>query len=396
MSTVAYKQNQDWALTTSNSYEIDVQDNFYQDINFGLVPNTLTSELTPILASAPTRCGFTVPFWLDCQNSGTTFSSGLIALEIDDLTALESAVPEPDSINGNKLFWVVDNLAPTYNERINLLLKMPGFEYFGAVLNFKITSFIEDMSGDYQVSMADTYTSVVTCAYDPNDKLVLPEGIGEKKQTLFDQGAFEYTIRFQNTGNDTAFTVRLEDQLDEDLDWNTFQPITASHDYEVTLSDGGLLIFLFENILLPDSTTNEPESHGFAKFRILPKENLPEGTEITNSAGIFFDFNPPILTNTTLNTLVSEILSVNEVQLNYGFDLAPNPALDQVVFTTETDEWTSEDVLQIWNLQGRLIFSQPLSTKTTSIDLSSLPAGAYLVAWSRDGVRLGWRKLIRQ
>jgi len=72
-----------------------------------------------------------------------------------------------------------------------------------------------------------------------------------------------------------------------------------------------LVEFSFKNILLPDSTTNEPLSHGFVSYKINQKEGLPENTTIENTAYIYFDFNPPIVTNTTNNLLVSEsILSL--------------------------------------------------------------------------------------
>ena len=53
---------------------------------------------------------------------------------------------------------------------------------------------------------------------------------------------------------------------------------------------------------MPDSTTNEPESHGYIKFKINPQEDLTLGTQVENFADIFFDFNDPIRTNTTLTT----------------------------------------------------------------------------------------------
>ena len=80
--------------------------------------------------------------------------------------------------------------------------------------------------------------------------------------TLLEE-SIEYTIRFQNTGNDTAFTVVLRDTLDKHLDWTTFKPILASHPYETFLYKDGAVEFSFKEILLPDSTTNEPLSHGF-------------------------------------------------------------------------------------------------------------------------------------
>ncbi|MEM1217059.1 MAG: PKD domain-containing protein, partial [Bacteroidota bacterium] len=154
------------------------------------------------------------------------------------------------------------------------------------------------------------FTSVINCAYDPNDKQVHPNRSEQppftQNYTLFAEELL-YTIRFQNTGTDTAFNVVLRDQLSGDLDWSTFRPGSSSHPYDVTLDDEGLLEFYFRDILLPDSTTNEPLSHGFVDFTISAREDLVPNTSIDNTAGIYFDFNPPIITNMVNSMMLEEL-----------------------------------------------------------------------------------------
>jgi uncharacterized repeat protein (TIGR01451 family) len=57
----------------------------------------------------------------------------------------------------------------------------------------------------------------VGSSYDPNDKAASPRGLGDDHYILPNE-PLNYTIRFQNTGNDTAFTVVIRDTLDMDLD----------------------------------------------------------------------------------------------------------------------------------------------------------------------------------
>src|SRR4030095_2424669 len=106
-----------------------------------------------------------------------------------------------------------------------------------------------------------------------------------------------YTIRFQNTGTDTAFTVVLRDTLDADLDWASMQIVAASHALtRIQVDTAGEATFRFSRILLPDSNVNEPASHGFVKYRIAPVDGAPDWTTITNSASIYFDLNAPVVT----------------------------------------------------------------------------------------------------
>lgn len=172
-----------------------------------------------------------------------------------------------------------------------------------------VQSFLPPISTMLPPSEQKTYTiSDVVCdeyraAYDPNDKTVWPSGIPPLGITK-PGTPLTFRIRFQNTGNDTAFKVVLVDTLSEQLDVRSFLPRSASHPYKLKLSatTPQILTVTFDNILLPDSTTDEPGSHGAFFYQIYPVEGLPEGTRVENFADIYFDFNPPIRTDTTLTT----------------------------------------------------------------------------------------------
>ena len=154
-------------------------------------------------------------------------------------------------------------------------------------------------------AIIDTFSNglsqTLSCAYDPNDKIVTPQGLGIHGYISNNQ-ELEYLIRFQNTGNDTAITVMVRDQLDPNLDWSTIQPIASSHPMQVWVEQDGEAVFKFENIMLPDSNVNELASHGFIKFRINMEPSLSPETQIFNEGHIYFDYNPAVITNKVLNT----------------------------------------------------------------------------------------------
>jgi hypothetical protein len=113
----------------------------------------------------------------------------------------------------------------------------------------------------------------------------------------------DYTVRFQNTGTDTAINVVIKDQIDPNLDLYSFEPLASSHEMFINIEETGMVTFTFENIMLPDSNINELASHGFVRYKINLNEDLPLGTSIYNNAGIYFDANPVIVTNTKINTV---------------------------------------------------------------------------------------------
>ena len=147
----------------------------------------------------------------------------------------------------------------------------------------------------------------VTASFDPNDKQAFPAGFGPDHLVEPDW-EIEYLIRFQNTGTDTAFKVVIRDTLSPSLNPSTVRPGAASHPYTWDLTGEGVLSFTFDNILLPDSTTNEPESHGFISFTIEQDEDILPGTVFENTAFIYFDFNDPIMTNTTFHEVIKPVV----------------------------------------------------------------------------------------
>ena len=279
--------------------------------NFGLRYTTSAPTLTPGLESSAIRCGFTIPFWLTVTNDGCQTQTGEVTIELPEEASLVSSDLTPASNEDGTITWNYADLAPGANHQIRLQLKMPDETFTGQKIPILAHTLTIDTEG---MEVRDTfhYNDILRCAIDPNDKRSWPSRQEESMSnyTQLDE-AITYTIRFQNTGNDTAFTVRLEDKLSDQLDLETFKPLTASHDYRATILEGGTLEVLFENILLVDSVRNEPESHGFFTFEIKPNENVSDFTAIENTAGIYFDFNQPVITNTTKNTIV-EVLDADQ------------------------------------------------------------------------------------
>ncbi|WP_338766394.1 T9SS type A sorting domain-containing protein [Bernardetia sp. ABR2-2B] len=163
---------------------------------------------------------------------------------------------------------------------------------------------------------SETSCSEILDSYDPNDKQVVPFGL--TNQNLIEKTTeLDYTIRFQNTGTIEAVNIVVLDTLSEFLDIETIRLGMVSHGYNFIIdgdADTRVLRFQFDNINLPDSNSNEPESHGFIKFKIKQKENNRIGTVIKNRAAIYFDFNSPIITNTISNKVA--ILPLTNSNLN--------------------------------------------------------------------------------
>lgn len=199
---------------------------------------------------------------------------------------------------------------------------------------------VEPINGDQKPYNNTIYcTRIVRGSYDPNDKTPSPMGEGQIGLLPFGQEELGFLVRFQNTGTDTAFTVVIRDTLDRSIDLDQIVPGPSSHPYELSVLEGKVLEFTFNNILLPDSTTNLEGSNGFVFYDVYLSENLPIGTTINNSAAIYFDYNQPIITNTTVNTIAGPDL-FSEITLQG----CGSVAFDGTLYTSDAS------VVNVYNL----------------------------------------------
>jgi hypothetical protein len=134
--------------------------------------------------------------------------------------------------------------------------------------------------------------------------------------------------------------------------------------------------------MLPDSTSNEPLSHGSVTYKIKIKQNLPEGTQIKNTAYIYFDFNAPVITNTTLNTIATPQNIVEEKVALNAISIYPNPTSDILNISTSFEE--NENIsVKITDVTGKIIHSEIISVSkglyVHPLKLKGIADGIYVV-----------------
>lgn len=232
-------------------------------------------------------------------------------------------------------------------------------------------------------------------SFDPNDKQGFPTGVGAAHYIPKGE-EIEYLIRFQNTGTDTAFTVMVMDTISSLFDLGTLRTGASSHPYTYNLLGQGVAQFVFSNIMLPDSNVNEAASHGFVKFKISPKAGLPDNTQLENEAGIYFDFNDPVITNRTLHTIGEnylEVTGISNLQPNVHLSVFPNPAVAEATFQLETSR-TLEGFIALYDMQGHIVKRVPFTSNTFRVHTSDLPSGHYVFRLDAGGTSIATGKIM--
>jgi uncharacterized repeat protein (TIGR01451 family) len=230
----------------------------------------------------------------------------------------------------------------------------------------------------------DSLIHAVRGSYDPNDKLIDPTDAVIIDSAQAGKQFYEYTIRFQNTGTDTAFQIRILDTLSSKLDINTMEVVAASHSFVINYKHSKIFEFYFPNVLLPDSNRNEPGSHGFIKFRIKPVTSVVLNDSIKNSASIYFDYNLPVRTNTTVsvfrNAVITGVGNVNND--SKSLKVFPNPAINNIFYEL-TKTTPGDHSLLIYDIHGRLLYQStiysPGQTLKGNLSIDFLNSGLYIL-----------------
>lgn len=287
--------------------------------NIDLIRQYDTVNIAGYLNCSPAQLGFNQTLTINVMNFGiaTEAISGVVTLDsaITSAPYVQSVFYTIDSISATvpfKVYFSRSNLYRQNQYSFTISVNIPPIPYTSIGQTFShslsvntVNRVDQDMSDNN-----DFCTQIGTAAYDPNDKRVYSENVNIDGLASANDTILQYVIRFQNTGNDTAKSIFIRDTIDQALDIGTFKVLTSSHNVNnIQFLQDRVVQFNMYNINLPDSNVNEPLSHGFIEYEIYVTD--PTQLEpVANTASIYFDFNPPIVTNTVL-TFRADDLDVN-------------------------------------------------------------------------------------
>ena len=304
-------QFSDWQLTTALSQFSVIQSSLSTSspISIGLRGiNNGADEQADIITyinSPKARCFETIELQINAKNTGVSTKNGRLFVKVDPRVEIISFTDSPDESLGDGVFgYDYADLYAGQSATRRIKVKIPSPEDYppGTMLNFE--SYVQTNTAQRTADFF--YNTELKCSYDPNDKAVYPSREGNIN--LIDE-YLTYTIRFQNTGNDTAYNVVIRDTLDEFLDFNTFQMTYSEFNVspKIDIRDGRFLTFQYDDIYLPDSLVDYAGSQGYLTYRIKAKEDIEEGVRLLNTAHIYFDFNPAVVTNTVVSNMFTDL-----------------------------------------------------------------------------------------
>ncbi|HNR85517.1 MAG: T9SS type A sorting domain-containing protein [Crocinitomicaceae bacterium] len=326
-----------------------------------------------------------IPFTLSPRvfNIGCDAVSGTLKLKLDQNVTYNSTLSShpADYINGDTLVWNFTNLnnlannTPYFDQFLGGIHLTPSLSVnIGDTLWFDLSTSVA--TGDVNPANNHLHFGIpIVNSFDPNIKEVSPKGVGIEGLIPMETEALTYTIHFQNTGTAEAINIFVLDTLTASIDPKSLQILANSHNMTPTWINDSVVKFNFPNIHLADSSSNEPESHGFVRFKVNLKDNLPIGTIIKNKAAIYFDTNEPVITNFTTNKLAND-LSVSKIEKLNDISVFPNPAKDYVIIRFFEQ---INGTIELFDLTGKNVYTEEVKQiSQKQIDVKQLQNGVYI------------------
>ncbi|UPT68977.1 MAG: T9SS type A sorting domain-containing protein [Sphingobacteriales bacterium JAD_PAG50586_3] len=264
------------------------------------------------------------------------------------------------------------NVQFSYNEEVNDFAQIGMQTTVNLSITPQNTCNVASLGG-----LNDTYTDItpIVNSYDPNDKQAVPPGQGDNNEVLKTDD-IEYIIRFQNLGTDTAFIVKVIDTLSTYFDITTLNIGGATHPFNLELLNNNVLVYTFNNILLPPASVNEEGSIGMFSYKIAQKQSNQVPYQLNNTAHIYFDLNPAVVTNTYTHNVV-DVLAVNEDIQVLKTRLYPNPAGNAITITIPGIKNQTASI-HLYNASGQLVKAiTNIKQQENTIDIANFATGLY-------------------
>ncbi len=308
-------------------------------------------------------------------NANGIFKATLPSAFIPNIT---NAFPAAYTLSGDTIIWNFANISYTgWYPNFYVDFTTPLSTQLGST--FTSCMWAQPTVTDLNyVNNTTCYQRLVTGSFDPNDKTVSPVGVGANGDIAATETDLTYLIRFQNTGNGPAVNIYVKDTLSPNVDINTFEMLGSSHNYMIDVLPGNILRWKFNNIMLPDSNSNEPASHGYIQYRIKRTNNNTPGTQIKNTAYIYFDFNEPVVTNTAINTIETITGIKSSYNTNDEWNVYPNPSTG-ALYIVNSSSVKEESQIQVINSIGQTVLEETITSNYKNVDLSKLNNGVYFV-----------------
>ncbi len=286
--------------------------------------------------------------------------------------------------------WNINNPAQTF------IFQSAIGVYTTAVIGnyYDIISIVATSSDTYTLDNFYTFNFDYGGPYDPNNKTSYNTNVLNNGYIPFpvNDAKLKYTVNFQNLGNGPALNVSIRDTIDPNLDLKSLRIINSSYPVILQINTSSReALFNFNTINLPPGTLNDYTNRGFVTFSVNMSGTPLIGNNYKNKAYIYFDYNSPIITNETNNTII-DVQKTNEYSLEEDHGVFPNPSNNEIFIKLNSTETINYTIIDSFGKVCKIGTLKPHD----SIDISQLSQGLYLLTFILENQKIINEKFIKK
>jgi len=320
------------------------------------------------------RPGFSSNIYVNIQSLGTVYNNDTLELLLDTILTPLSFTITPDIVKNNTYKWHIPAMSLYQYYPIGITAQTS----VSAIQGNPISVIATVKTGSIDFDNSDNVDSLITIivgSFDPNEKICSQGNF----YNLNNKKPLEYTIHFQNEGTAPTEFVKILDTLSNKLDWSTFKFLNSSSAVNYTINKN-VVSFYFNPLHLQPKSVNELESQGFVTYSISPKSTIKLNDTIANTAYIYFDYNPAIVTNTTYTKCGYQgNLAIKNVQNKSEITVYPNPAQYYLQLNLQNSKANYPIVLKIIDNNGKIVKYAKSNSSISKIDIKNLANGLYYI-----------------
>ena len=338
---------------------------------------------------------------MDFKIYDASSTSCTLRLDFDPLVTFVSASITPDVITSTYVEWIFVNPSNYFGMCMYFTFNLSSSAPPGEELNWFASISCDAIDGCPQndTRSATTYVANPNKSWkiDLNKIMGFHTGDSITGDITTADSTFSYEIGYMNLGTDTIYNMTIRDTLPDHFDINSISKPFSMHEsiLDMDIVDSNVLVFTFNGINLTDTATYYATSYGFVQFNVRLKRNLPVGTVIENSAAIYFDYDDPIFTDTTSNTIVQSTSIPDLPNQRSLITVHPNPLSTSTTFQIKGASSLGDMTLQLYDILGKKV-KELRNIRSPRFELSreGLLNGIYFYQLSGKQEVIGSGKLI--
>lgn len=370
VNVLTYNSNNQY-ITSTNEHSVTFTSNpnevVNHDIPVQLNPNYV--DIEAFASSSQVVAGFTTYSQFYVKNNGLLAENLVFNVQIPENFQLAAAFPT-GTLNGNTYTWNISSIQTSEIINFTIEFDIPPPPTFMPGDSVVFTGNVTVLPNEANIANNSfNFLEPILSSYDPNDKTMMNGRFLTPTQAN-SGNPFTFRIRFQNTGNFPAQFIHVRDTLEVGFDASSLKMLSASHEVAMSVENERFIDWYFPNIQLPDSLSDPEGSQGYILFTINPILPLALGDQLENTAHIYFDFNPAVVTNTEI-TKVMEPLSINKSEI---IDIKLIPFYDQLILTGNISTLKSVELI---NVSGQTL--QTWNSNFSELTINNYANGIYLV-----------------